>query len=46
MHQYSEAHLELQGFDMSKGMPCMDGMDRKYFDRFEMVLTGHFHAKI
>ena len=39
------AHLELQGFDMSKGMPCMDGMDRKYFDRFEMVLTGHFHAK-
>ena len=23
----------------------MDGMDRKYFDRFEMVLTGHFHAK-
>ena len=20
------AHLELQGFDMSKGMPCMDGM--------------------
>ena len=39
------AHLELQGFDMAKGMPCMDGMDRKYFDRFEMVLTGHFHAK-
>ena len=23
----------------------MDGMDRKHFDRFEMVLTGHFHAK-
>ena len=39
------AHLELKGFEMSKGMPCMDGMDRKHFDRFEMVLTGHFHAK-
>lgn len=39
------AHLELQGFEMQKGMPCQDGMDRKHFDRFEMVLTGHFHAK-
>ena len=39
------AHLELQGFEMQKGMPCMDGMDRKHFNRFEMVLSGHFHAK-
>ena len=39
------AHLELQGFEMQKGMPCQDGMDKKYFDRFEMVLSGHFHAK-
>ena len=38
-------HLELQGFDMSKGMPCMDGMSRQPFEKFEMVLTGHFHAK-
>ena len=39
------AHLELIGFDMYRGMPAHDGMDRKLFDRFEMVLTGHFHAK-
>ena len=26
-------------------MAAHDGMDRKLFDRFEMVLTGHFHAK-
>ena len=39
------SHLELQGFDMSKGMPCMDGMSRQPFEKFEMVLTGHFHAK-
>lgn len=39
------AHLELKGFEMSKGMPCQEGMDKKHFDRFEMVLTGHFHAK-
>ena len=39
------AHLELQGFEMQKGMPCVNGMDRKHFNRFEMVLSGHFHAK-
>ena len=39
------AHLELKGFEMSKGMPCQEGMDKKHFNRFEMVLTGHFHAK-
>jgi len=39
------AHLELAGFEMQKGQPCHDGMDKKHFDRFEMVLSGHFHAK-
>ena len=39
------AHLELQGFEMQKGMPCMDGMSPKLFERFESVLSGHFHAK-
>ena len=39
------AHLELAGFDMNLGMPCIDGMDPKIFNRFEMVLSGHFHTK-
>lgn len=39
------AHLELIGFDMHRGMPCLNGMSPNLFDRFEMVLTGHFHAK-
>lgn len=39
------AHLELQGFEMARGQVCMDGMSKKHFDRFDMVLTGHFHAK-
>ena len=39
------AHLELQGFEMARGQVCMDGMSKSHFDRFEMVLTGHFHAK-
>ena len=39
------AHLELAGFEMDRGLVCKDGMDKKHFDKFEMVLTGHFHAK-
>ena len=39
------AHLELTGFDMQRGMPCHDGMNPSHFTNFEMVLTGHFHAK-
>ena len=39
------AHLELQGFEMARGQVCMDGMSKKHFERFDMVLTGHFHAK-
>jgi hypothetical protein len=39
------AHLELVGFDMMAGMPNQHGMDPKEFERFEMVLTGHYHTK-
>jgi DNA repair exonuclease SbcCD nuclease subunit len=39
------AHLELAGFEMERGLVCKDGMNSKVFDRFECVLTGHFHAK-
>lgn len=39
------AHLELTGFEMSAGMPCMDGMSPQLFERFEMVLSGHFHTR-
>jgi DNA repair exonuclease SbcCD nuclease subunit len=39
------AHLELSGFEMDRGLICKDGMDKRHFDKFEMVLTGHFHAK-
>lgn len=39
------AHLELIGFDMMKGMPNAHGMSAEIFNRFEMVLSGHFHTK-
>ena len=39
------AHLELEGFEMQAGIPCMHGMQAETFNRFDMVLTGHFHTK-
>jgi len=39
------AHLELNGFDMMKGVPSHGGLDPALFKRFEMVLTGHYHTK-
>jgi hypothetical protein len=39
------AHLELLGFDMYKGMPNPHGMTADLFNRFESVMSGHFHTK-
>ena len=39
------AHLELEGFEMQAGIPCTHGMSPSVFNRFETVLSGHFHTK-
>jgi len=39
------AHLELNGFDLMKGVKSVEGMDHKLFSRFDMVLSGHYHTK-
>jgi hypothetical protein len=38
-------HLEIAGFEMDRGNFCMEGLKRSMFDRFDKVLTGHFHHK-
>lgn len=38
-------HFEISGFEMDRGNVCHEGMNREVFDRFDMVLSGHFHHK-
>lgn len=38
------AHLELGGFELMRGVEAHSGMDAKLFKKFELVLTGHYHA--
>jgi DNA repair exonuclease SbcCD nuclease subunit len=36
-------HLEIQGFEMQKGMLCEHGMSKDMFSHYESVFSGHFH---
>ena len=38
-------HFEIAGFEMDRGNICHTGMDKSTFDRFDTVLSGHFHHK-
>lgn len=38
------AHLELNGFEVMRGLTNKHGMDPSLFKRFEMVLSGHYHC--
>lgn len=38
-------HFEISGFEMDRGTICHEGMDVQILDKYDMVLTGHFHHK-
>ena len=38
-------HLEVAGFQMHRGAPNMFGFDASIFDRFDKVMSGHYHHR-
>ena len=38
-------HLEVKGFEMHAGHINDHGLEKNLFDKFELVLSGHFHKK-
>lgn len=38
-------HFEIAGFEMDKNNVCHEGMNRDYLQKYEMVISGHFHHK-
>jgi DNA repair exonuclease SbcCD nuclease subunit len=38
-------HFELAGFEMDRGNICHEGMDPTVLQKYDFVLSGHFHHK-
>jgi DNA repair exonuclease SbcCD nuclease subunit len=38
-------HFELAGFEMDRGNICHEGMDAGILNKYDLVLSGHFHHK-
>lgn len=36
-------HLEIEGFQMYRGMPSHEGLSPDLFERFALVMSGHYH---
>jgi predicted phosphodiesterase len=38
-------HLELEGFEMYRGVVCEEGLSSSHFNKFDVTCSGHFHHK-
>ena len=38
-------HLEIAGFEMHTGSKCEHGLDYSLFEKFNLVISGHFHHR-
>ena len=38
-------HFEISGFSMQRGIPAHDGLDVETFDKYDLVLSGHYHTR-
>lgn len=38
-------HFEISGFSMQRGIPAHDGLDVNTFDKYKLVLSGHYHTR-
>ena len=43
--QYIGGHFELNGFEVQKGVEMQHGMSTDILDRFQLVMSGHYHTK-
>lgn len=44
-NQICFGHFELAGFEMDRGNICHDGMDSNLLNKYDLVLSGHFHHR-
>lgn len=44
-NQVCFGHFELAGFEMDRGNICHEGMDANILNKYDLVLSGHFHHK-
>ena len=44
-YQICFGHFEIDGFEMDRGNVCHGGIDKQPLNKYDIVLTGHFHHK-
>lgn len=42
--KYCFGHFAINGFHMNDSYVCRDGIDKKRFNDFDLILSGHFHT--